>query len=390
MTPLFLLSMSAWAVTGENFTVVALPDTQYYACGCNGGSTETFAAQTDWVVESVAERNVAFVTQLGDCVENGDAAPEEWAVADGAFSRLEDPATTGRAEGIPYGIAVGNHDQSPFGDPNGTTDSYNATFGVARFQSNSWYGGHYGDNNDNHYEYFSAGGVQFLVLHLEYDEAADPQVLSWASDVLGNHPDRLAIVVSHYLIDTEGAWGTQGQAIWEALRDRPNLLLMLSGHLTGAAHRSDTWGERTVHTLLSDFQGLSNGGDGWMRLMTFSPGAGTLTVETWSPTLGTFDASAENNFVLEVDLTISGPEPDSGTRTDSGTRLDSGTPSDRDSDAGDSDSAPPIDLEEPVASCGCTSNGGAGGGWMLGALVILWRRRCSLGRGRPFGHTPAP
>ncbi len=289
-------------IPGEDFTVVALPDTQYYACGCNGGLPETFVAQTAWVVEALAERDIAFVTLLGDCVENGDTYPEEWVVADEAFSLLEDTETTGLEEGVPYGIAVGNHDQSPFGDPDGSTALYNATFGVDRFAERSWYGGHRGENNDDHYQLFEAGHTGYLVLHLEYDPVPAAETLAWAQGVLDDHADRLAIVVSHYLIGTTGSWGTQGEATWEALRDRPNLLLMLSGHVPGVGQRSDTWGGRTVHTLLADYQMEANGGDGWLRVLTFSPGQGTITVETWSPTRQEFDTSADNAFVLEADL----------------------------------------------------------------------------------------
>src|SRR5512134_4018126 len=57
---------------GPDFTLVALPDTQFYSSSLNGGSPAIFKAQTDWIVANTAARNIAFVTQLGDCVQNGD------------------------------------------------------------------------------------------------------------------------------------------------------------------------------------------------------------------------------------------------------------------------------------------------------------------------------
>lgn len=369
-----LLLTPALAVPDDSFTVVALPDTQYYACGCYGGSPDTFTAQTAWIVDELAKRDVRFVTQLGDCVENGDNAPEEWAVADAAFSMLEDPETTGRAEGVPYGVAVGNHDQTPFGDASGSTALYNATFGVARFAERSWYGDHHGDDNDNHYEFFSGGGTDFLVLHLEYDPAVDPEVLVWAAGVLTAHNERLAIVVSHHLIDTAGTWGDQGLAIYEALKDRPNLLLMLSGHVAGTGRRSDTWGDRTVHTLLSDYQGLANGGDGWLRLMRFSKTAGTLSVQTWSPTLGAFDSSDENAFTLTVDLDWPLGGTDTDTRPDSGTDSATETVTELPQDSG---TAPVDPIDDTVSPpCGCSTGVGAGW-WGLAGLLALTRRRDS-------------
>ena len=70
--------------------------------------------------------------------------------------------------GIPYGICVGNHDQGIVGDPNSTAIYYNQYFGTARFNGRTYYGGHYGANNDNHYELFSAGGINFIHISLEY------------------------------------------------------------------------------------------------------------------------------------------------------------------------------------------------------------------------------
>src|SRR6185436_13480752 len=114
-------------------------------------------AQTDWILAQRASRNIVFVTQLGDCVESGDNAGNdiEWRYATNAMYRLENPLTTLRTHGLPYGVAVGNHDQTPFGTANGTTIFYNQYFGARHFAGRDYYGGHYGTNNDNHYELFS-------------------------------------------------------------------------------------------------------------------------------------------------------------------------------------------------------------------------------------------
>ena len=97
--------------------------------------------------------NIVFVTHVGDCVQQGDefkpTYQQEWIDADAAMRKLELPPE------IPYGIAVGNHDQVPIGSAKGNTQFFNEFFGILRFQNKSWYGGHYGRNNDNHYELFS-------------------------------------------------------------------------------------------------------------------------------------------------------------------------------------------------------------------------------------------
>jgi len=295
----------------EDFTIIVIPDTQFYSSSMNGGSPEIFEAQVRWVVENRDSLNVVFVTQLGDFVQNGDEVLAEWEAADAAISLLEDPATTGLPEGIPYGVAVGNHDQSPFGDADGSTRLFNRFQGVSRFDGRSYYGGHYGATNDNHYEVFSAGGMDFIILHLEYDTSPDEAVLRWADEVLKEHDTRRAIVVTHFMIGpgNPGGFSTLGQAIYDELKDNPNLFLLLGGHVPtfgGEGQRADVWDGRTVYSLLSDYQGRSRGGDGWLRIMRFSLPLNEISVQTFSPYLdegrGSFEIDESSEFVLSYEM----------------------------------------------------------------------------------------
>src|SRR5205085_6450845 len=120
-----------------------------------------------------------------------------------------------------------NHDQSPNGDAAGTTTFFNQYFGSARFTGRNYYGGHYGTNNDNHYHLFSASGMDFIVISLEYDTAPDAAVLTWADNLLTTYSNRRAIVASHYILNAgnPATFGAQGQAIYNALRGHTNLFL---------------------------------------------------------------------------------------------------------------------------------------------------------------------
>jgi hypothetical protein len=51
-------------------------------------------------------------------------------------------------------------------------------FGVSRFLGKSYYGGHFGSDNDNNVGLFSAGGMDFIVISLEYDTTPDQSVLA--------------------------------------------------------------------------------------------------------------------------------------------------------------------------------------------------------------------
>jgi len=305
---------------GPDFTLVAIPDTQYYVARMNGGSPDTFAAQTDWVVANRTARNIVFVTQLGDCVQSGDKGGDntEWLFATNALYRLENPQTTFLEYGIPYGVAVGNHDQSPGADPVGSTTFYNEFFGEAHFAGRDYYGGHHGANNDNHYELFSASGLDFIVVHLEFDPLANPVVLNWADSLLKSYSDRHAIVVSHWIINAgnPATFSAQGRAIYDALKTNVNFFLMLCGHVSPEeGQREDTFNGRTVYSLMSDYQSRINGGNGWLRLLEFSPSNNVIRVRTYSPTLNQFETDADSQFDLPCDLQSRNGDVLIGTRT---------------------------------------------------------------------------
>ena len=315
--------------TAEDFTIIHLPDTQYYSASFPA----TYAAQTQWLVDQREARNIVFVTQSGDCVDNA-ATNQQFVNADAAWDIVEAQPYPGQPFGLPYGIAVGNHDQTPANDPGtlanegSTTGAFNTWFGLGRFDGRPYYGGHYGINNDNHYDLFSASGMDFLALHLEFmssDTTLRQSVLAWADGVLKAYPNRRALLTTHYLLEggTSTAFGNQGQAIYNALRGNPNLFLMLGGHLDQASRRVDTFNGNTIHSLKADYQTRPNGGNGWLRIMTFSPANDTIAVETWSPTLNQFiyshaDNAAgtpQNQFVLSYDM--DGGTPFAGLGNDS-------------------------------------------------------------------------
>ena len=313
-------TFSGREVTGapaDDFTLIALPDTQYYSASFPG----TYAAQTQWIVDNRVARNIVYVTELGDCADNATIS-QQYVNADAAWDLIEANPYTGQPFGVPFGVAVGNHDQAPNGDPGTladegtTTSAFNTWFGVSRFAGRGYYGGHFGANNDNHYDLFSSSGMDFVAVYLEFMPSDSPlrqATIAWADGVLKAYPNRRAILVTHYLLDTgtSTAFGNQGQAIYDALKGNPNLFLMMAGHLDQASRRADTFNGHTIDTLKSDYQTRPNGGDGWLRILTFSPAHNTIHVETYSPTLGQFinthadnvAGTAQNDFVLSYEMT---------------------------------------------------------------------------------------
>jgi len=286
------------------FSIIGLPDTQYYTSEEKGGLNSFFRTQMDWIISHKDSLDIAFVAHYGDCVEHGDNGGNdiEWLRADSVFSLIENPLTTQLTHGIPYSICVGNHDQSPNGDANGTTTFYNQYFGSARFAGRNYYGGHYGANNDNHYELFSASGYDFIAVSLEYDEQVNTSVLAWADALLKQYSNRKAIVSSHFLLDIKAKFSAQGQVTFDYLKNNPNLFLMLCGHISGEAHRSDTVNGNVIYTILADYQTRLNGGTGWMNILQFVPSENRLKVKTYSPLYDIYETDQNSEFELDLNL----------------------------------------------------------------------------------------
>src|SRR5437868_9885234 len=77
-------------VQNGDFSIVVLPDTQYYS--------ESYPAilnsQMQWIVNNAAALNIQMVLGVGDIVNNGGSTTE-WSTADAAYKKLD-------AAHIPY------------------------------------------------------------------------------------------------------------------------------------------------------------------------------------------------------------------------------------------------------------------------------------------------
>jgi len=282
-----VLGLAMWALAvgaAENFTIVALPDTQFYS----KNHPAIFQAQADWIIANRQKLNIVYVAHLGDIVEDGDTYPEQWIAATNALYRL-------LQAGIPLGVVPGNHDHR------GGIKLYNQFFGLGTFTNRPWYGGHYGADNRNHYDLFSAGGLPFVAVYLDFDRAKiDYAPLdAWANGVLRSNANRRAMVVTHCILKTDGTDDpSRSPSAYASLGGNPNLFLMLCGHNHGEAYRAETNATGVVHIVLSDYQNEKNGGNGWLRLYQFAPAENVIRVKTYSPTLNQYRTGPASEFTI--------------------------------------------------------------------------------------------
>jgi Bacterial Ig domain/Calcineurin-like phosphoesterase len=289
------VSVALRRAAAPEFTIIALPDTQHYS----EAFPAVFTSQTQWIVDNKDARNIVFVTHEGDIVEH-NGLNSEWLVAIDAMGRLDGH--------VPYGMGPGNHDQP--------TTLYNQYFPYTRYQNETWYGGHFQNLNDNNFQLFSGGGLNFVIVHLEFCPPAT--AVSWASGVFATYPDRIGIVTTHGYLGLAAQRSvnlcTNTQYLWDGLAvPNPNLHFMLAGHVHGESRRVDTANGHSVFQMLADYQDRATGGEGWLRILRFVPSEDRVYVQTYSPWLNRFETDADSEFAL--DFLMGGVFADAGTTT---------------------------------------------------------------------------
>ncbi len=234
--------------------------------------------------------NIVFVTHLGDVVDDWDVI-EQWENANHSMSKLDG--------NLPWGILAGNHDGV---GPEQT--NFERYFGYDRFINQSWYGT-YQNNSKSNYQLLSAGGDDYLILHLQYDPSDD--ILEWASNVIDDYPFRRVIVSTHEYITwwQQGWWSRIGERIYDKLVKvhADQNFLVLCGHVDVVDTRTQNVNCYVVHELVFDYQEQSKGGNGWLKILEFSPSQDKIFVKTFSPYLNQFNQSSNSEFTLDYDQT---------------------------------------------------------------------------------------
>ncbi|WP_051639737.1 PKD domain-containing protein [Cellulomonas sp. URHE0023] len=308
------------------FTFVVVPDTQSYTKSV--ANHPIMGEQMQWIADQRAALGTEFVSSLGDIVEfednltNWERASQYWGILDAA--------------GVPSSVVPGNHDMNM---ANGEVIRFGQYFPVSRYAGAAWtpstttYGGFLGQNqfgpdaidrqNADSYSLFTAGGMDFLVLSLEFNPP--DAAVAWAKRVLAAYPDRRVILATHSFLDLSGQrsaqviradGGNSGVELWDNLVSTScSIFMVVSGHFhngdAGEARRTDTNAcGKPVLQIVSDYQERANGGNGWLRYYTFYPATNEIKAFTYSPHLGAFETDADSQFTMPYAMTTDpGPGP---------------------------------------------------------------------------------
>lgn len=272
-----------------DFTVAWESDTQYY------NETDDYyphqLAIHEFLLDQRDELNLQYLMHTGDVV-NVSTEEYQWEKADAAYRLLDDA-------GLPYGVLAGNHD---VGGHDEDYSHFSRWFGAARFGHNPWYGGDHLDNR-GHYDLITAGGLDLLFLSMGWAPGDDQ--ITWMNEVIARYPERKVVIELHEFMLTTGGLGPIPQRIMdEVVATNSNVFAVVSGHYHDAYTRVDDFdddgdgtADRQVYSMLFDYQGLPEGGLGYLRLLHFDNVDEKIIVRTYSPSLDDFDSddAALNN-----------------------------------------------------------------------------------------------
>lgn len=311
----------------HGYSIAVIPDTQNYAKFAK--NQPIFEQMTDWLLQHRKAWNLAYALHVGDLVEQNDieegggrgwgdqSGAQQWASAKKALQKLDGQ--------LPVLYATGNHDYGIRNAEDRRT-RFNNYFGLIdnSLVCDGHGGGMWLESAPNAfgaktlenavYRFEPPFGRKQLIICLEW--APRKSVVDWAQQLLQRpeFQDHLAILNVHsYLHDDNQrdgqrkragnphTYGTakngdthDGEDLWQNLvQPASQLELVICGHVMGRhiGYRNDlNSADRTVHQVLFNAQGLGggsdergNGGDGWLRLMTFEPDDPRITIRTFSP-----------------------------------------------------------------------------------------------------------
>ncbi|MEV1171203.1 metallophosphoesterase [Nonomuraea sp. NPDC049784] len=343
-----------------DFSIVHYTDTQYLSEGAveqetpeeRGVWESGYSKVMDWIKENKDQRKISYVAHTGDIIENNIRKPADEATQKQVVGEFELSSKLQKVlddEGIPNGVIAGNHDNQS-GTEDGPEAIYNKYYGPGRYQnlSQGWehakYGGPWKEgDNQNHYDLFSAGGLDFVVVGLSYGVTREEA--EWADSIFKKYSNRNGILLSHdYLVPSTNPDGRgtgfsapDGSMLYKTVVEKnSNVFLILAGHEHGVGTNVkpkvgqvgngvvELLADYQFYTVSADRLGLTQIGGynpqdqlqfgaSFFRLLQFNVKRAELSVDTYSPLLNDFGATEfdplrrydgrEDNMVLPVDLT---------------------------------------------------------------------------------------
>ncbi len=313
--PLVLPHVGAASGSDPNvFSIMQISDTQHLAFLSPALYNDTIS----WIVNNSASNNLQMVVHTGDFVDaltttstgyilyNSSQLAQEWTVANAAMSKLSDA-------NIPYVWCAGNHDQTPWGNSNGTMrgSSYPAFNTTVMRSKPYWVSDIYDAKNTA--AKFSTGGYTFMVIDIEY--LANSSVLTWMKGLLDKNPSANVIVATHGYLNALAGYGSSNpvtaateapwtQALKSMMNSYPNVFLALSGHINGV-NMTRVGGRQEALFCRQDFTNSTGAATGAasVRIYTFNLTSKKVSATTYCLDTKTWLTDAYNQFSFDASIT---------------------------------------------------------------------------------------
>ena len=156
------------------------------------------------------------------------------------------------------------------------------------------------------YVTFRACDTDFLVFGIGFDVIC----FDWVNEVIAKYPNHVVIVVVHKGLQPDGDFTKETLSLFRRVMPLwPNFRLVLCGHERGTLMRTDWFDddgdetpERSVTTMMFNYQDDRKEGLGFMRLLRFNPVDHSIEVLTYSPWFDQWGypkaTDEENHFIL--------------------------------------------------------------------------------------------
>jgi hypothetical protein len=310
------------------FTLASIPDTQRDLWTTTNAS-QNFDGRLKYLANNKAALNLKYVMQVGDLQDTDNLTFSSDPAVNpryqpGSFFNIDhaqyvwasNSLKTLEIAGVPYALAVGNHDTGAVcggpacpvvaGQTQSTsievrnTSTWNMYYPPSRFPGLTVFEA---GKTDNAYRQFTAGGVNFGVLNLELWPRTN--VIDWAKTVVAAHPHDNIIITTHSYLNggggieqTNGGYGANSpQYVFDNLvKVYPNIRFVFSGHTGNADYRVDTGTNgNNIYEMLDCYHDTVNN---WIRLLTVDTVNNTITTKVYSPINGATRTEAQANVTI--------------------------------------------------------------------------------------------
>jgi hypothetical protein len=334
---LLLLCSSFAAAQTAVMKVIMLPDNQYYSEAANGGTQAMNLAQVSYASSVSANA----IISVGDNYNNTANSTDT--------TNIPAWVSALNATGIPWISPPGNHDYDTPGsglvNDSRVLTTWNSTVGAGLAAETSFKASYPGSgaNQNAWIDLGQHGAFHWAAMSLEF--CATNEDLTWANGILNANPTYQFIITTHsYLSNLASTGGmgngpysctgegfttdyNEGSGVWNGLvkaHDK-QVRFVLCGHwnpTSAFAARQREIGSNgyPVDEIYFDAQSYTNGGNGFLRVMTFNDD-NTVNTVTYSPVVSTYLTDYANQFTVQMQMPGSAVVGLGGTQKITGTAV---------------------------------------------------------------------